>query len=194
MKVLIFGGSFNPLTFAHISVAKSLYKNLSIDKLIFLPTSTNFIKNIKKYNQKDIIEENKRIFLLNELVNNVKKEFNFELSLLEINNPNFKTFDSLMYFKNKYYQNDVIYFAMGDEKLSNFYKWYKAKEILENFKIVIIKRVGIDFDLFYKNKLYKEYKNQFIFFGPNLELSNISSTKVRNNMIKIDGSLEVKDV
>ena len=194
MKVLIFGGSFNPLTFAHISVAKSLYKNLSIDKLIFLPTSTNFIKNIKKYNQKDIIEENKRIFLLNELVNNVKKEFNFELSLLEINNPNFKTFDSLMYFKNKYYQNDVIYFAMGDEKLSSFYKWSKAKEILENFKIVIIKRVGIDFDLFYKNKLYKEYKNQFIFFDPNLELSNISSTNVRNNMIKIDGSLEVKDV
>ena len=194
MKVLIFGGSFNPLTFAHISAAKSLYKNLSSDKLIFLPTSTNFIKNIKKYNQKDIIEENKRIFLLNELVNNVKKEFNFELSLLEINNPNFKTFDSLMYFKNKYSQNDTIYFAMGDEKLSSFYKWYKAKEILENFKIVIIKRVGIDFDLFYKNKLYKEYKNQFIFFDPNLELSNISSTKVRNNMIKIDGSLEVKDV
>lgn len=181
MNILIYGGSFNPLTIAHKSVSKALYNKFKLDKLIFLPTSTNFIKNIKKYNSKDIIKEEERINLLNDFINESQEDYNFEISLLEINNVTFKSYDSLMYFRNNLYPKDIIYFGMGDEKLLSFYKWYKVEEILKNFKIVIIKRLGLDLESLFKIDLYKRYKDQFIFFDPKINLSNISSTSLRNN-------------
>ena len=39
MKIGIFGGAFNPVHTGHIDLADACYKEIGLDKLIFIPTS-----------------------------------------------------------------------------------------------------------------------------------------------------------
>ena len=176
-KIIVFGGSFNPLSKAHGDLIHLLINNYKPDRFILLPSSDEFIKEKKHFQEEDIIPLNKRLKILKEFN---KRNRKIEIELIEINNPTFKTYDSLMFLKNKYKDSD-IYFALGSEKLINLHNRYKINELLKSFKFIVLKRSEVSGSV---NNLNREEivlnnKSSFIFFNFKKDLHDISSTKIR---------------
>ena len=176
-KIIVFGGSFNPLSKAHGDLIHLLINNYKPDRFILLPSSDEFIKEKKHFQEEDIIPLNKRLKILNEFN---KRNRKIEIELIEINNPTFKTYDSLMFLKNKYKDSD-IYFALGSEKLINLHNRYKIDELLKYFKFIVLNRseVSESVNNLNREEIVLNNKSSFIFFNFKKDLHDISSTKIR---------------
>ena len=179
-KIIVFGGSFNPLSTAHGDLIHLLINHYKPDRFILLPSSNEFIKEKKHFQEEDIIPLNKRLKILNEFN---KRNRKIEIELIEINNPTFKTYDSLMFLKNKYKDSD-IYFALGSEKLINLHNRYKIDELLKYFKFIVLKRseVSESVNNLNREEIILNNKSSFIFFNFKKDLHDISSTKIRELM------------
>lgn len=176
-KIIVFGGSFNPLSKAHGDLIHLLINNYKPYRFILLPSSDEFIKEKKHFQDEDIIPLNKRLKILKEFN---KRNRKIEIELIEINNPTFKTYDSLMFLKNKYKDSD-IYFALGSEKLINLHNRYKINELLKYFKFIVLKRseVSESTNNLNREEIVLNNKSSFIFFNFKKDLHDISSTKIR---------------
>ena len=169
MKIGIFGGSFNPPHNMHKNIAKELIEKGYLDKVIFVPTGM-------KYEYKNnLLNDKIRVKMLSLMI---KDEKNMKISKYELKNKTVYTYETLNYFKKKY-KNDEIYFICGTDNLTYMDTWAKGIDILENYKILVIKRDTDDINEIIK-KLKKYQKNIII---TDIIPNNISSTKIRN-MIK----------
>lgn len=174
--LIVFGGSFNPFSKAHGTIINLLKRRFKEAKIILLPSSDEFMIEKKHFEKEDILPLKIRLNILKIFK---KRNKRVEIDLAEINNPTFKTYDSLTYLKKKYPDKE-IFFALGSEKLANLEKWYKIDELLKNFKFIVLKRGDEDFLAFNRlSNIYLKYPNSFIFFNYQTNLKNISSTKIR---------------
>ncbi len=165
MKIGIFGGSFNPPHKMHKNIALNLIKNKYLDKVIYVPTGN-------KYNKKDLIDAMDRYNMLKIMIEGYK---NLELSNYEIKNTLTYTYQTLNYFK-RIYKNDEIYFICGLDNLKEITTWKNYEYILNNFKILVIKRNDIDI-----NNILNNINSKNIIVT-NIKLNNISSTNIRKNL------------
>ncbi len=162
LKIGIFGGSFNPPHKSHIKIAKELiYKNY-VDKLIFVPTASN-------YEKEDLVNINHRINMLNLTVNN--KSMN--VSNIS-DNGCFYTYQVLDYFK-KMYPNDELYFITGTDNLSYFKTWKRYRYILNNYHVIVIDR---DNNIDSLLSEFKRYKDKIVV--ANIKIKAMSSTLIRS--------------
>ena len=169
MKIGIFGGSFNPPHNMHKNIAKELIEKGYLDKVIFVPTGM-------KYEYKNnLLNDKIRVKMLSLMI---KDEKNMKISKYELKNKTVYTYETLNYFKKKY-KDDEIYFICGTDNLTYMDTWAKGIDILENYKILVIKRDTDDINEIIK-RLKKYQKNIII---TDIIPNNISSTKIRN-MIK----------
>lgn len=169
MKIGIFGGSFNPPHNMHKNIAKELIEKGYLDKVIFVPTGM-------KYEYKNnLLNDKIRVKMLSLMI---KDEKNMKISKYELKNKTVYTYETLNYFKKKY-KNDEIYFICGTDNLTYMDTWAKGIDILENYKILVIKRDTDDINEIIKR--LKKYQQNIII--TDIIPNNISSTKIRN-MIK----------
>lgn len=169
MKIGIFGGSFNPPHNMHKNIAKELIEKGYLDKVIFVPTGM-------KYEYKNnLLNDKIRVKMLSLMI---KDEKDMKISKYELKNKTVYTYETLNYFKKKY-KNDEIYFICGTDNLTYMDTWAKGIDILENYKILVIKRDTDNINEIIK-RLKKYQKNIII---TDIIPNNISSTKIRN-MIK----------
>lgn len=178
-KIIVFGGTFNPLSRAHGELIKYLIKHFKADKGILLPTNDFFLHSWKHFENESILPLALRLKILEEFK---KRNQKVEIELTEVNGLTFKSYDSLMYLKDKY-PNEEIMFAFGSEKLNELYKWYRIEDLLKNFKIVLIRRHfdNID-DVFNENDFIKSHKSSFVIVHSKDKLQNISSTIIREEI------------
>lgn len=169
MKIGIFGGSFNPPHNMHKNIAKELIEKGYLDKVIFVPTG------MKYEHKNNLLNDKIRVKMLSLMI---KDEKNMKISKYELKNKTVYTYETLNYFKKKY-KDDEIYFICGTDNLTYMDTWAKGIDILENYKILVIKRDTDDINEIIK-RLKKYQKNIII---TNIIPNNISSTKIRN-MIK----------
>lgn len=180
--IIVFGGSFNPLSIAHGKLIEFLLKDEKVDKLIILPTSDKFLIEKKGLKEEDIIPLNKRIEILKKFIQEHPK---IELDLVEIDNPNYRTYNSLTYLKNKYLYEEIV-FTIGSEKIKNLYKWFNIEDILKNFKFIVLKRSDEDIEKAKKDDFFIKHKSSFIFLDYHYDFHNVSSTKIRELIKKKD--------
>ena len=189
MKIGIFGGSFNPPHNMHLNIALNLINNNYLNKVIFIPTSD-------KYNKKHLIKFTDRFNMLNIISN---KYNNLQVSDYEQKHTLIYTYQTLDYFK-KEYPNSEIYFICGTDNLKELRTWKNYKYILNNYKLLVIKRNNDNIEDIIKE--YKEYKDNIIF--PSIKTNTISSTFIRekiksdnynllNNYLDIDVLKYIKD-
>ena len=169
MKIGIFGGSFNPPHKRHEEMAKFLLDRY-VDKIIFVPTGSN-------YEYKNNLISNEHRFNMVKLVAN--KYDNMEVSDFEMKDEVIYTWQTLDYFRNLY-QSDEIYFICGSDNLSYVDKWKRGEYLLKNYKFLVIDRNTNRINDFIKQFL--EYKDNFLLVE--MELSNLSSTYIRKNVLK----------
>ena len=179
MKIGIFGGSFNPPHNMHTEIADYMIKQHYVDKVVFVPTGSKYAyKN-------NLIEEEHRYNML-DILN--KKNANIMVSDYELKSEVVYTIDTLRHFKEEY-PNDEICFICGLDNFSYIDKWKNGEEILTNYKIVVINRDGNDLEeLLVK---YDKYRDNIII--SNMEMKDISSTYIRDNIGEIDKVKEYLD-
>lgn len=130
MKIGIFGGSFNPPHKIHQKIANYLVKNNYLDKVIFVPTGSNYEKPY-------LASEQDRYNMLKLMIGNV--------SYLDISTYEFgkltHTYQTLDHFK-EHYKDDEIYFICGSDNLKEIKTWKRYQYILSNYKLLVIRRNG----------------------------------------------------
>lgn len=175
MKIGIFGGSFNPPHKMHKKIAKVLIKKGYVDKVIFVPTGM-------KYEYKtNLLSNEKRVDMLSLMI---EKEKNMSISKYELQKRPIYTYETLKHFK-KRYKDDEIYFICGTDNLSYIDKWKNGKDILKNYKLLVIKRETDEIETLLEK--YKQYRQNII--TTKVKEKTISSTKIRtylkqNNNLK----------
>lgn len=173
-KIIIFGGAFNPPLNSHFSLAEQIvneYEN--IEKIIFVPVNS-------KYQKSETIISNEHRFNMLKLV--CDKNENFEVSKIELeSNRPLYTIETLNYFKNLYPSKEII-FTTGTDNLKEFDTWHKAKQIIENFRVLVLERDNDNMnDIIASKPLLNANKDNFIKIKQNIR-SNLSSTFVRDKL------------
>ena len=167
-RVAIFGGTFNPVHIEHISLCKSAINELSLDKLIVMPT---FISPHK---------DNKTCLSATDRLNMLKLAFEgmdkVEVSDYEIlKEGKSYTYQTIEHF---FKEGVKLFFIVGGDMLTDFKTWRYPERILDKATLAVFERQGFctDFD---KEKDYfiKNFNTEFIklsYIG-----KDFSSTKIR---------------
>ena len=167
MRIGIFGGSFNPPHNGHRDIGLMLTEKGYLEQMIYVPTGD-------AYNKRDLIGFKDRLNMLKLMIVDYDK-----LGLSDIgNSPDHQyTYQVLDYFKRIYF-NDDIYFICGADNLAEFNTWRNYQYILDNYKLVVINRVGTDIDKVLEE--YDEYRDRIVI--ADIEANVLSSTYIRNNI------------
>lgn len=133
MKIVIFGGTFDPWTSAHQEIVKRLSKNY--DKVLIIPTTVRYYK------------VNKQMFSFNERYNMAAKKIeglaNVEMNDMERSvDDSWRFIDTLKKVIEQYGNENEYFVAIGSDSLQKFTTWHKWEEILNLTKLVVFNRPG----------------------------------------------------
>ena len=167
MKIGIFGGCFNPPHKMHKNIALNLINKKYVDKVIYVPTSDNYVK-------KELISLKHRYNMLKILF---KDNSNILISNISQDNKYSYTYEVLDYFKEKF-KEDEIYFICGTDNLKELTTWKNYDYILNNYKLLIIDRDKKELANIIKK--YQKYSNNIIL--TDIKTDIISSSIIRKQI------------
>ena len=162
MRIGIFGGSFNPPHMMHKNIALELLKMDYLDKVIYVPTGG-------LYNKVGLASEKNRYEMLQLMIGD---NVDLGVSDYEFGKLTY-TYQTLDYFKDKY-PGDEIYFICGTDNLKQITSWKNYKYILDNFKLIVIRRDNNDVE----DEL-KRYNNGGNILILDIINNDLSSTRIR---------------
>ena len=131
MKIGIFGGTFDPIHNAHISIAKYAKKEYELDRLIIMPCGnpphkTTITDKYIRYKMAKMASGD-----------------DFEVSDFEISRQEYSyTLFTLTYFKEKY-PDDKLYLIIGEDSLRDINKWYRPNEIIKLCALLVFPRTDM---------------------------------------------------
>lgn len=175
-QIVMFGGCFNPPLNSHFSLAEQIVNQYEeIEKIVFVPVN-------EKYQKESLISNEHRYNMLKLVCDENEK---FDVSRIEIDSTRpLYTIETLTSLKN-IYSNYKIAFLLGSDNLKELHTWYKAEELVKNFKIYVLERDKDNVEkIIEENSFLKENKRDFIKAENNIN-TNLSSTfireRIRNN-------------
>lgn len=165
---IIYGGSFNPPTLAHLNIIKKLLDNFKESKLLLLPVGDD-------YQKKDLSSFDDRYKMLKLLVKDLKK-----VEILD--NESKRSYKGTLYSLNeiKKQYNDDLYFVMGADQLIDFKSWIEYEKLLKEYPFIIMNRKN-SLSVKETEELFKDYEHHFYY----LEFDyDISSSRIRKDIEK----------
>lgn len=164
-------GSFNPVHYGHIGVAKNILRLNLVEEVWFVLSPQNPFKN-----KKDLLEDNLRLQILRLALEEYSSISVSDIELY-MDKPSY-TYKTLRKFKNDFPKNKFS-LILGSDILKNFHKWKKVNEIIENFDFIIYPRNKKQDFIIQKGMRFKLVKASEIV---------ISSTQIRQK-IKLKESI-----
>ena len=166
-KIGILGGTFDPPHKGHLYISKIVLKKLKLNKLIWVVTKKNPLK------QKPYLNVKKRVSLSKDITKKEKKIFvKYFDDKIKSNN----TFNLLNFLKEKN-KKTKLFFLIGADNLVKFHKWNNWKKIPQLAKIVVFPRQN--FSLKSLNSIVSKKLKKKDFLYINSKKINISSSLIR---------------
>jgi len=162
-KIGILGGTFDPPHKGHLYISKIALKKLQLNKILWIITKKNPLKNKPHLRIKERLKLSKEI---------TKKNKKITIKYFDDKIRSTNTFDLLLFFKKK--TKAKLFFIMGTDNLKNFHKWKNWKKISKLAKIVVFPRNNYSYSSIATKKLHK---NDFIYIKS--KKINISSSIIR---------------
>ena len=165
-KILIFGGTFNPIHNGHLILAENSINEEGFDKVVFIPTMNPYYKDTLDFDTrlkmlKMAIKDNDKF-----AYSSIEKRYNLEGKLY------------LILEKISELSDDDITILIGSDSLMNLDWWYKIDEILKNYKILVLKRDDEDEAISIKIAEYKEK------YGADIKVLNNKRVEISSSMIR----------
>ena len=131
-RIGIYGGSFNPVHFGHIGLAKWIIENSDLDELWFLISPNNPLKSVQS-----LAPEQERLAAVQQAIQDIPrlKASDFEFTLPR---PSY-TANTLRALQQAY-PNYEFTLIIGEDNLSIFHQWREYEYILANFRLFVYPR------------------------------------------------------
>lgn len=173
MNVAVFGGAFDPITYAHLYIINSVADNPKIDR-VFIEVANNVYKSIQ-------VEWKHRAKMVDLAVSSLYKD-NIILGFYDGHNFTDKqpfTYETLEFY-NSATTIDNIYGVIGSDQLKNWDNWLKNDLLAEKYNWIVFGRGNDNFDeIISSNDVLNKNKNNFTFQSYGTEMS---STEVRQTL------------
>lgn len=165
-KILIFGGTFNPIHNGHLILAEHCINEEGFNKVVFIPTMNPYYKDTLDFDTrlkmlKMAIKDNDKF-----AYSSIEKRYNLEGKLYLILEKISKLSD------------DDITILIGSDSLMNLDWWYKIDEILKKYKVLVLKRDDEDEAITMKIAEYKEK------YGADIKVLNNKRVEISSSMIR----------
>jgi nicotinate-nucleotide adenylyltransferase len=135
MKTGLFFGSFNPIHIGHLVIANYMVEYTDLDKLWFVVSPRNPLKNAK-----NLLNEYDRLDLVRLAI---EGDDRMEVSNVEFNMPRPSyTIDTLTHLQEKFPNNEFVP-IMGTDTALTLPKWKNHEALLENFQVYVYPRPDI---------------------------------------------------
>ncbi len=134
-KIGIYGGTFDPIHYAHLILAREALEKLRLEKVIFVPASNSPHKRAPKTSAA------RRLEMLRAAI---AGEADFEIDEFELDRPPPSyTIDTVEYLLGKYPQARLFY-LVGDDNLAGLPTWRHFEKLRELVTFVVLHRAGTD--------------------------------------------------
>ena len=134
----ILGGTFDPIHLGHLCIAEASLESGGMDKVILMPAKVSPFKV-----GREMASEEDRLAMAELTAEN---DPGIEVSRLEIDlegvSYTFRTLTTL----HKLHPYERYWLIMGSDQFLNLESWYKGKDILEEFQVILAPRPGYRMD------------------------------------------------
>jgi nicotinate-nucleotide adenylyltransferase len=135
LKIGLFGGAFDPIHHGHMQVAQTVYDELGLDKLFFIPSFASLDNKLIQAFPLDRVTMCKLV---------TEHHLGFEVSDFEINQKNpVYTKDTIAHFRT-IYPNAKLYWIMGQDQAMRIHTWHDPEAILDLATLAIYPRQSFD--------------------------------------------------
>lgn len=172
-KIVVFGGTFNPIHIGHEEIIKEISRFDDVDKVLLIPTK------IPPHKDTDFLaSELHRINMCNIIASRYN---NVEVSDIEIKRQGRSyTIDTINLLK-KVYPTHKIAITIGADMLTTFHLWKDYEKLLSEVSVFAFGRTTVS------NSNFLTAVDKLINLGAdirviNKEISDVSSTEIRNSL------------
>ena len=170
MKIGIYGGSFNPVHFGHVGLARWVIENTDLDELWLVVSPNNPLKPAGL-----LAPEEERLAAVQEAIQDIPhvlaSDFEFNLP-----RPSY-TANTLRELQKKYPEHEFT-LVIGEDNLAIFDQWKEYEYILNHFRIFVYPRHGSDSISNFKFQISNAKNVVFLASAPTFD---ISSTAIRRS-------------
>lgn len=179
MKLILFGGSFDPIHKGHLDVARYSFEKIGVDKLFFIPAK-------RSPHKKDFpsVSDEHRATMIRLAIGKTEQ---FEISDLELKRsaPSY-TIDTVFEFKEDYGNSAEIFWLIGADAIKSLDRWHRVTDLVDACNVCVMYRSGFkrpDFTEFREHlgQNRVEKLDKFVISTP---LIDISSTDIRRNIAR----------
>lgn len=138
MRIGLFGGSFNPIHYGHIRLARQLLALAALDEVWFVVSPQNPLKQ-----QTDLLDDDLRLQMVEMAL---LREKGLRASDIEFRLPRPSyTWNTLQTLRQEH-PDDEFTLLIGGDNWERFPLWYRSDDIVRDYNIVVYPRTGSDID------------------------------------------------
>jgi nicotinate-nucleotide adenylyltransferase len=136
-KIGLLGGTFDPVHYGHLQLAKSALEECNLDKVVFIPSAQPPHKK-----GASITPFKHRLAMLT-LAGACKNRFECDAIEETLPKPSY-TIDTLRQLRKQYDDQHCLYFMIGADAFLDILTWKSHREILHSVNIILSRRKGYD--------------------------------------------------
>ena len=173
-KIGLFGGTFNPVHLGHVYMARQVYREFKLDKVVFIPVGD------PPHKRNDHVEGKEHRFAMLQIA--LSGLDGFEVSRVELDREGSTyTIDTLTLLK-KQMTGCKFYFIVGADNIFEIVTWKRYEEVLKLTEFICFYRPGYE-----KEKVFEYMRFYQEKYGKEILLSeytgiNVSSKEVRKKL------------
>lgn len=182
MRCALFFGSFNPIHFGHLNIARYLLEQCDIEQVRLIVSPKNPLKDASI-----IADPALRLAQTRKEVSELplSEELKAKICVSDVEfhlTPPLYTINTLRYIRGAEPDNEHI-LIIGGDNIRIIERWYKWEQILQEFEVWVYPRGGVD-----DSELCRQYdslpQTKKVRYLSDAPLYNISSTEIRNSTRK----------
>lgn len=144
MKVVLYGGTFDPIHYGHLIMAEEIRQRFLLDQVHFIPSMIPPHKN-----QTTVASPSDRLLMVN-----MATLFNpsFFISSFEIERGGTSySIDTILYFKSRFTEGTELFFLMGVDAFIEISTWKDFPKVLTSCRLIITSRPGYSLSVAMEN-------------------------------------------
>lgn len=138
-RIAVYGGTFDPVHFGHLAVARNVLELFEIDELLFVPA-----RQAPHKVEREVTEPIHRYAML---VLATQDDTRLVVSTVELDAPERRyTVETLTHFKSVFGESAELFFVMGADSWAEISTWREWQKLVRLTNHIVVTRPGYDLE------------------------------------------------